>query len=557
MRSGGENAVTLFPLVVENLEDHAVFSLDLRGRITSWNDGAQRLLGYTEQEVVGERFSIILTPDDADCRRHEYLLALALREGLAVHEGWHVRKDRSRFCARGKLIAVHDEQGELTAFVSVVRDLTSRKHAEREARDRTTLLEATMEASIDGILVVYREGADKILEWNRRFQTIWGFSDSEMEPRSDEALLAKAAQKVADPEGFRASTQHYYDNPELSGHDEVPLADGRVLYRHTAPIRDPDCSVQGRGWYFRDITQQKRAEHALQESEARFRSIFEQAGAGIGEVGFDERITLVNDKLCEMLGYDRETLRTLRVGDITHPEDIVHERAMFQQMIVGKLNRFTLEKRYIRRDGGILWAALSASAVRDRDSLALFAIGVIIDLTARKRAEAEAERGKAEAEQRTAQLQRLTAELIQTEQRERRRLAHLLHDHLQQLLVAARLHATRLQGEEEGLQQIKALIDQSIETSRSLTAQLSPPLLYEAGLLAALKWLGRWMTKTYGFTVHLHAEEEIRLPNESLRTLLFDCVRELLLNVVKHAHVSEAWVRVERKHGWIRLSVED
>jgi signal transduction histidine kinase len=150
---------------------------------------------------------------------------------------------------------------------------------------------------------------------------------------------------------------------------------------------------------------------------------------------------------------------------------------------------------------------------------------------------------------REGQLRALAMELTQAEQRERRRLAHVLHDHLQQLLAVAKLRLAILRnGSEPGiphadaLDEVTSLLEQAIESARSLTAELSPAVLYEAGLSAALEWLGRQMEAAYGLHVEVSADGAAEPRTEELRVVLFECVRELLFNVVKHSGVLEARV---------------
>ncbi len=136
------------------------------------------------------------------------------------------------------------------------------------------------------------------------------------------------------------------------------------------------------------------------------------------------------------------------------------------------------------------------------------------------------------ATRRAAQLQVLASELTRTEHRERRRLAQILHDHLQQLLYAARLSFGALrradqQGQptEETVERVDALLNQSLDVSRSLTAELSPPVLYETDLAGALEWLGRYMQETCGLAVAVEADTEADPESEDLRILLFEAAR--------------------------------
>ncbi|MCE5231430.1 PAS domain S-box protein [bacterium] len=169
----------------------------------------------------------------------------------------------------------------------------------------------------------------------------------------------------------------------------------------------------------------------------------------------------------------------------------------------------------------------------------------------------------AEADARTAQLRKLASELTRTEQRERRRFAQMLHDHLQQLLVGAKFNASIIERRitdtnvRRYLGYVIELLDQSIAASRSLTIELSPPVLFEGKLFPALQWLVRWMEENHGLRIELNSEDEVYPLDADMRVLLFQCVRELLFNVVKHAGVTEASITMGRIDSSLRIVVED
>jgi signal transduction histidine kinase/ActR/RegA family two-component response regulator len=156
------------------------------------------------------------------------------------------------------------------------------------------------------------------------------------------------------------------------------------------------------------------------------------------------------------------------------------------------------------------------------------------------------------AERRADQLRELAFQLTHTEQRERKRLAHVLHDDLQQLLVGATFQLEDLRSRiqegksRESLDKIKDLLDQSIATSRALTVELSPPILFEAGLSAALPWLARQIKSKQGLNVQTDINAKAGPDEKGMSVLLFSAVRELLLNVVKHAQVNSARVQLDR-----------
>lgn len=149
--------------------------------------------------------------------------------------------------------------------------------------------------------------------------------------------------------------------------------------------------------------------------------------------------------------------------------------------------------------------------------------------------------------ERMQQVRTLALAITTAEQRERTRISHILHDHLQQILHSAKMWAELAIDEpstrKEGLPRLVELLDEGLDTTRSLTAELNPPALRDKGLPAALDWLADHVAERHGLEVALDISSPVDIPNEELRTLLFQLTRELLFNVVKHAEVDAATVR--------------
>src|SRR5207237_7005184 len=119
-----------FRLIVDSAVDYAIFTLDMDGRVTSWNSGAQRILGYQEEEILGQNGEILFTIEDQGKEQPELEMRKALMEGPAGDDRWQIRKDGTQFWASGLMRTLRDETGHVRGFLKILRDMTERKEAE-------------------------------------------------------------------------------------------------------------------------------------------------------------------------------------------------------------------------------------------------------------------------------------------------------------------------------------------------------------------------------------------------------------------------------------------
>lgn len=146
-----------FRLLVEGVEDYAIFMLDTHGRITTWNAGAERIMGYRAQEIIGRRFHRFYTADDVDRKKPDQALAVATAEGRFQDERWQMRKDGTQYWASFVITALRDESGRLTGFSTIARDITKRKHAEDEIRRLNAELEQRVQERTAELQAAYQE----------------------------------------------------------------------------------------------------------------------------------------------------------------------------------------------------------------------------------------------------------------------------------------------------------------------------------------------------------------------------------------------------------------
>lgn len=219
-------------------------------------------------------------------------------------------------------------------------------------------------------------------------------------------------------------------------------------------------------------------------------------------------------------------------------------------LLRGAVRSFQTEMILQAKQGQSLWVHCTTSLLRDAERVPFQVFQMVENIEDRKSSE---EQVLAYQEQ----LQSLASELSLSEERERRRIATNLHDRIGQALAFARLKLAGLAREQPRLGEVQELIERAIHDTRSLTVELSPPVLYELGLVAALEWLATGNQQEHGIQTHFQDDGQPKPLDENFRIVLFQAVRELLVNVVKHARATQVRVSVRRDADDLRIVVED
>ncbi|MFA9459498.1 PAS domain-containing sensor histidine kinase [Thiohalorhabdus sp. Cl-TMA] len=262
-----------------------------------------------------------------------------------------------------------------------MRSKDPKAHSEEQLLYSNALLNAQLETSPDGILVADRHY--RMLTWNRRFREMWGISEEVMAAGDGRAAVQRVLDQVVEPEPFRAEIKRLYEHlEEAETQVEITLKDGRVLERHSRGVQDERGSYWGRSWFYRDITEQKRAEKDLRVSEQRFRAVFERAALGIAVVDPEGHPWRVNPALERMLGRSAEELTSTSFLEVTHPEDRQADREAFEELVAGRRESYGMEKRYLTGDGRVVWGRLSASTLPGwNDQQRPWFLGMVEDVT--------------------------------------------------------------------------------------------------------------------------------------------------------------------------------
>ena len=337
-----------------------------------------------------------------------------------------------------------------------------------------------------------------------------------------------------------------------------------------------------------------RGQEELQQARDRYADLYDFAPVGyltVGEKGMIEEVNLTGAML---LGMERESLLGRGFSDfiVREDQDLFY---LHQRQVVGTRESRTCELRLQKRDGTSFDARLECRTRGEEERGACFLRIAVSDITGTRQMEQALRKTRDELEQRVEErtgellatnehlqeeieerqrseeqlhvyqreLRSLAAALVLAEERERRRIAAELHDHIGQSLALAQLRLGPLRAALSSaacideLDQVRQDIDQMLEEVRSLTFELSPPILYELGLLAAVEWLGEHFQKQHELYVRVEDDGQAKPLEEEVRVFLFRAVRELLVNVVKHAGVAQARVILRLDGKRIGIVVED
>ncbi len=348
------------------LAPHGMFITDETGCFLEVNPVGCRILGYAAHELVGRSFLQAL-PDDA---MHEAVARFSdLRsQGAYSAEVELIDKDGNRGWWNVEAVKITD-----SCFMGIVSDLTSRKLAEEALRESKTRYKQLVdnapycihELDHEGRFLSINPAGLRLVDMESEVSII-GKSYRELvhesdRPRVDALFQETLLGKASEFEFFSAQGKYFRSN-------FVPLNNGRVI----------GISV--------DMTDQRRQAEELRSSEANFRALFEQAAVGMLTGSSPSKITRVNPKLCSMLGYTAEELLRLSPADFTHPDDLAKDLELFGKLVAGEVAQYHLEKRYLRKDGSVMWGQLTLTARRENDQVAEL-IGIVQEIDARKAAE--------------------------------------------------------------------------------------------------------------------------------------------------------------------------
>ncbi|MBS3909631.1 MAG: PAS domain S-box protein [Actinobacteria bacterium] len=354
--------------ILNSISD-AFYALDNSWRFTYLNQRAEKLLRRRKEELL---FRNIWTefPEEVDSTFSREYKRAKLENMPVSFEAYYPRLEI------WLKVDAYPYKNGLSVFFS---DITEQKRIAQELRENQQLLHGIIYSTSSIIFVKDTQGRFVLV--NHEFEKVFKVGKEELLGKTDFDLFEP---DIA--ERFAANDREIFETGQLQEFEETALHDDGVHTYLTVkfPLRDVNGDVYALCGIATDITNRKRVEEELKESEERFRTTFELAAVGIAHVDLEGRFIRLNKIYCDIVGYPKEELTNLRFQDITHPDDLENDLRQLRALRAGEIETYSMEKRYIKKDGSIAWVNLSASVVRNDDGEPRYYIAVVEDISERK-----------------------------------------------------------------------------------------------------------------------------------------------------------------------------
>jgi PAS domain S-box-containing protein len=562
--------------------------IDLDGRPLTVNPAILSMTGYSEQELIRSSGQGLSHPEDRTTLA-TVLQDLAIGKYKTVErEAQFIRKNGEIFWVRLRASTVPGQEGLPAYIVVMVEDIDEQKRIFGEHEESVRRFQAAFQTTAIGMGLLGLDG--RILQVNDAVCKMSGYSREELLERYDwENVYPEDIQSGADlyaellagkRDDFQVEKRYMRKNGEVFWTrltmSAVRSKDGTPLY------------IVG---MIEDIDEQKRVFSELQQSETRFRAMFDNTSVGIALTDLDRQVLQVNEAAARITGYTCDELLQINPIELSLPEDRHIGQDELQAMIRGDRAGMTVERRYMRKNGSIFWGRVTYSLVRNVTGAPQYLIGLIEDINDQKLAAtklAEQERAyrhslEQRVEERTRELseanRRLVREIEQRQhaeealaakavdeavQAERTRLAHDLHDAVTQTLFSASLVAEvlpelwELNPEEarKSNEELRQLTRGALAEMRTLLFELRPAALTQAHFPDLIKQLCDAVIGRARLPVNLLVDGQFELPPD-IKVSFYRIAQESLNNIVKYARATQVDIKIHLDYYRVRMQISD
>jgi PAS domain S-box-containing protein len=534
-----------FRILVRSVKDYAIYMIDSKGCIQTWNEGARNIKGYESHEIIGRHISVFYTQEDIEKGIVEENLRLTKKRGSFQCEGWRVRKDGTVFWANVIFTAIYDSRKRLTGYAKVTKDITenqkTKKNLIRLVHEKTKELTNVFERITDGFVA---------------FDTNWNYvylnkKASEIIGRNPEELIGKNFCNEF-PGKIEYSFYHNFyramnEQRTIQIEDYYPplqMSFKAILYP----------SPEGLSIYLQDISAKRKAEKNLDESREKYRQIVETAQEGIWLIDENNRTIFVNKKMCDILEYSEEEMMGKEISYF------MDEEGKKQAAIgIGRRRKGIIENRdikYITKNGKQIWANISANPIIDEAGKYNGALAMVSDITEKIKLQRQL------VDEQLNNQKKITKAAIDAQEKERAEIGEELHDNINQLLSACNLFLSYSLTQDDYkpfILKSKDIVNEAIEEIRKLSKELVGPVKAEKkGLLNSIEDMIADISQVTKIKINLnYSSYKEELMDVDLKVVIFRIIQEQLNNILKHSEASEAEIELKNGKDGLILSIND
>jgi PAS domain S-box-containing protein len=531
------------------------FSFNIAAGKIIWGGAIEEITGYTPEEYAEvdiEAWAERIHPEDRDGVLSILQEATETLDHATAQ--YRFRKKDGSYVTLACISITERENGKPVCLVGILQDITEHKQAEEAMRESEERYRGLFENSLEGVFTSDLDG--NLTSCNTALEELTGYTWEELSkmkpvgniaPESSEFVLEQYRKVLSTGKPIRNLVY------EMVRKDERRL----TVEGYLAPIRKENRIVGFQG-AVRDITERKKAEEALRDSEEKLRLTIESVTEGISVSDLEGKIVQVNEAVVKLHGYDnKEELIGRSAFDLIAERDHTRATQNLEKTLKDGYAK-NIEYTFLTKDGKEFDAELSSATLRDASGNHLGFIAITRDITERKKAEQELESSR-------QQLRNLAAHAEATREGERTRIARELHDEMGQALTALKMELSWLNKTlskdqislREKTTSMSKLTDNAIQTVKRIAIELRPGILDDLGLAAAVEWQAEEFQRRTGIECEVCTTPEDISLDEGLSTAIFRILQETLTNVARHARATKVKISLQEKDAKLVLEVID
>jgi PAS domain S-box-containing protein len=554
----------LLESLLNNIPDH-IYYKDKKGRFITVSESLAQWLGAgNAKEMIGKTDFDYFTDEHAKPAYEDEQYVMKTGKPIEGKAEKETHPDGQTNWVSTTKIPRYDEEGNIIGILGISRDITEKKELEEKLKlkleelgEEVLFKSSLLTSLLDNIpdRVYFKDKKSRFVLASKSvaeqfevdgIEELTGKTDFDYFTKEHAELAYKDEQEIIKT-----------GKPIKTKIEKETHPDERITWVSTTkiPRYDEEGNVIGTLGISRDITDRVLAEKALEENANKLKTIVNAVSEGLAIVDENFVILEANEYLCKLFGLTRENVINKKCNQIFTPWEETCENCPLKKLFKNNKNSPGIEKTKVSKNGTMRYFSIQCYPIPNNDNKELMSVISISDITERKNME------KKKIENYKRKMKNLSHKLTLAEEHERKRIATTLHAEIGQMLAFLKIKIGELKetspDNQEGLKEVYDLVQNTITSTRSIMSQISPSILYELGFLPAVDWLAEHILKENDIKYYFKDDGKEKPLSDDLRILLFQAVRELLVNIKKHAKATKVKISIKRKREFIQIEVVD